>query len=139
MKRSWCRSLLGCLASVLTASVLHAAKPAPPPPGPTPTGTIYYTTNTGFWAMNADGTGKTLVSMSAAPGSRLNLYGTESLGLYGAPCDQVHGSDSKRDRWYLYCAPTTALDKIIYPNGAVRTATTLTKPNPDDPDNPIVT
>jgi hypothetical protein len=130
MKRTL--SSLLTMVSVLAVSgfIVEAAKPPPPPPpGPTPTGTIYYTTSNGFWAMNPDGTGKTLVSMWAAPGSRLNPDGIDPIGLYGAPCDQVHGSDLKRDRWYLYSAHTATFDTIIYPNGAVRKATTLTRPD----------
>lgn len=103
-----------------SAFVAEAAKPGGGGGGGggTPTGTIYFEGPAGMMAMNPDGTGKVAVLPTVPPGHPLNQDGTEPIGLIGSPCDQVYGSDSKQDRWYLWLAKTGTYDKVILANGA---------------------
>lgn len=133
--------------AIVFAMAVSLAEAAKPPAGgggsggPTPKGTIYYTNGItpGFWAMNADGTGKTPVIMATPPGHRLNPDGTGSTYGYGMPSDQVYGSNSKLDRWYLLMVHTNTVDRIIYTNGVVQTSGLYTYPDgttrPTAPEN----
>jgi hypothetical protein len=68
--------------------------------------------------MNPDGSQKTLVLTAAALASfdHPDIIGPPATPP-GSPCDQVYGSDSKQDRWYLGYAPTARYDRIIIPDG----------------------
>lgn len=118
MKRALAVLTLVGLA-VVTSSIVNAGKPAPPPPPPPPaaTGTIFFKSGAQMMAMNPDGSGKVAVlPANVPPGHPLNPDG-ELQWLNGAPCDQVHGSNTKLDRWYLGTAHTHTFDKIIRADG----------------------
>jgi hypothetical protein len=80
---------------------------------PPATGTIYYRTGTVFYAVKADGTGK---SSDVLPNISLlswPVYGNAN------PAGHPSGDNPIHDRWWIYPAKTGVYDNYVYPNGTV--------------------
>jgi hypothetical protein len=99
------RFLIAFLVASVSAGLISSSQAGKPGGGgPTPTGTVFYSNAGQVWAMKPDGTGK----VQALPN-----------GWSGTPSDQIYGSDSVFDRWYLGYEQTHVYSQVTYPDGAV--------------------
>lgn len=101
--------ILALFASVAgTLSVTNGPVLAAPPS--TPPGTIFYSTGGIFYAVKADGTGKT---SNLLPNIQ-SLYG--NVLAQANPSDRPYGTNAIQDRWWIIPLPTgETYDNWVYP------------------------